>query len=228
MYVSFAGRVEAVGGFVEHEQPGLGEQGGRESEPLAHAEGEAAGLVVGDIGEPDLVEHVVDSRCPRVVASQSGQRGEVLPGGERGVEAGSVHEAGDAVGSGERAPERCAQDLEVAAVGDGQAQQETEQRRLAGAVRSDQAVDLALCHVQIDAVECHDVTETLGDPASLNCERCVHEPLLPKHSGTLGTAHNADTGGWLNVQETDRQGVGKSGCTKWPASSQSWATGPED
>lgn len=220
----FAGRVEAVGRFVEHEQPGLGEQGGGEPEPLTHAEGEAAGLVVGDIGEPDLVEHVVDSRCPRVVASQSGQRGEVLPGGERGVEAGPVHEAGDAVGSGERAPERRAQDLEVAAVGDGQAQQETEQRRLAGAVRSDQAVDLALRHVQIDAVECHDVTETLGDPASLNCERCVHEPLLPKHSGTLGTAHNAGTGGWLNVQETDRQGVGKSGCTKWPASSQSWAT----
>lgn len=82
MDLLLSGRIEAVGRFVEHEQPGLGEQGGGETESLTHAEGEAAGTVVGDIGEPDLVEHVVDPRRPRVVAAQSGQRGKVLPGGE--------------------------------------------------------------------------------------------------------------------------------------------------
>jgi hypothetical protein len=61
-----AGRVEAVGRFVEHQQPGVGEQGRGEPEPLTHAEGEAPHPVVGDIGEPDLAEYVVDPRCARV------------------------------------------------------------------------------------------------------------------------------------------------------------------
>src|SRR5262249_16855502 len=119
VYVSFGGRVEAVGRLVEHEQPGLGEQGGGEPEPLAHAEGEAAGPLGGDIGEPALREYVVDPRRPRVVPAQRGQRGEVLPGGEGGVETGPVHEAGDTVGSGERPAHRRAQDFEAAAVRDG-------------------------------------------------------------------------------------------------------------
>ncbi|MGW9198537.1 carboxymuconolactone decarboxylase family protein [Micromonospora chersina] len=37
VYVSLAGRVEAVGRLVEHEQPRSGEQGGGEPEPLTHA-----------------------------------------------------------------------------------------------------------------------------------------------------------------------------------------------
>ena len=180
-----AGRVEAVGRFVEHQQPGLGEQGGGEPEALTHAEGEAADPVVGDVGEPDLVEHVVDPRCPRVATAQSGQRGEVLPGGERGVEAGAVDEAGDTVGSGERPPDRRTQDLEAAAVGDGQAQQEAEQRRLAGAVRSDQPVDLPLRHIQIDAVECDDVAERLGDSASPDRDGVC--PWFPSSADHLAT-----------------------------------------
>ncbi|WP_460061079.1 hypothetical protein [Streptomyces sp. YKOK-I1] len=50
-----------------------GEQRGGEPQPLAHAEGEAAGLAVGDIGEPDLVEHVIDPGGPRVQAAQPGE-----------------------------------------------------------------------------------------------------------------------------------------------------------
>ena len=57
-----AGRVQAVGRLVEHEQPRPGQQRGGQPEPLAHAEGEAADPVVGDVGEPDLLEHVVDAR----------------------------------------------------------------------------------------------------------------------------------------------------------------------
>lgn len=193
-----AGRVEAVGRLVEHQQPRLGEQGGGQPEPLTHAQGETAGPVVGDIGEPDLVERVVDPRCPRV-AAESGQRGEVLLGSERRVETRTVHEAGDTVGSGKRPPDRRTQDLEATAVGDGQAQQESEQGRLAGAVRSDQGVDLTLRHVQIDAVECDDVAEAFRDPASPDGDACVHEPLLSKPPVTLGTAHHADRGVPLNA-----------------------------
>ena len=54
VHVLLAGRVQAVGRLVEHQQPRPGEQRGGQPEPLAHAEGEAADLVVGDVGEPDL------------------------------------------------------------------------------------------------------------------------------------------------------------------------------
>ncbi|GHI40494.1 hypothetical protein Sviol_49020 [Streptomyces violascens] len=69
----------------------------------------------------------------------------------------------------------------MATVGDGQTKEEAEQGRLAGAVRSDQTMDLTLRHIQIYAIERDDVTETLGDPACPECLRLVHEPLLPKN-----------------------------------------------
>ncbi len=195
MHVSLPGRIKPVGGFVEHEQPGSGEQGGGEPEPLPHTEGEAAGLVVGDIGEPDLVEHVVDPRRPRVLAPQAGQRDEVLPGGERRIETGRVHEPRDTVRHGERTLHRRAQDLQPAAVGNGQPQQQAEQGRLPGAVRSHQTVDLTLRHIQIDAVECHDLAEAPGDPDGPDRVECVHEaPSPPESSGTLGTTHIPHTG----------------------------------
>lgn len=45
-------------------------------------------------------------------------------------------------------------------------EQQAEQRRLAGTVRPGQTVDPSPRHLQIDAVEGDDITETLGDPAS--------------------------------------------------------------
>lgn len=210
--MAFSRRVEAVGGFVQHEQPRPGQQCGGEPEPLAHAEGEAAGPVVGDVGEPDLVEHVVDAGCTRVPAAEFGQRGEVLPGGERRVEAGSVHESGDRAGDGERPADRRPQDLQAAAVGDGQAQQEPEQCGLAGAVRPDQAVDLSPRHIEVDAVERHDLAEALGDPAGPDGVECVHESLaslLSRSAGTLGTTPDPAPDVRLNAQGTNRQGLGK-------------------
>ena len=91
-------------------------------------------------------------------------------GGQRGVETGAVDKAGDTVGSRERPPDRRAQDLETAAVGDGQAQQQAEQCRLPRAVRPGHPVDLPLRHIEIDTVEGDDIAEALGDPA---------EPGLP-------------------------------------------------
>ena len=105
----------------------------------------------------------------RVVPAQGGQGREVLPGGERRVEPGPVDESRDAVGDGERPPDRRTQDLQAAAVRDRQAQQQTEERRLARTVRADQAVDLTSCHVEVDAVERDHVTEGLPDPATPDC-----------------------------------------------------------
>ena len=115
---------------------------------------------------PTSLEYLVDTRRAGVAAAKGGKRGEVPPGGQGRVEPRAVHEPGDAVRRGQRASDRRPQDLQAAAVGDGQAQQEAEQRGLPGAVRADHAVDLALRHIQVDTVERDDITEALGDPAA--------------------------------------------------------------
>ena len=122
MHVTGADRVEAVRRFVEHQQPRPGQQRGGEPEPLAHPEREAADAVVRDVGEPDLLQRVVDA--VGAVASQARQRVEVLPGGERRVQARAVDEPRDPVGQRQRPAHRTAEDLQVAAVGLGQPEQQ--------------------------------------------------------------------------------------------------------
>ncbi len=176
MYVPLARWVEAVGGLVEHEQARLGEQGGGEAEPLPHSEGEATRLVVGDVGEPDLLEDVVDARRRCVATAQAGQRGEVAPGGQRGVETGAVDEARDTFGHRLPPPDRRAQDLKAAAVRQGQAKQNAKQRRLPRAVRADDPVDLPSFDIQVDTVERDDTTETFRESASTHRAGTTHQP----------------------------------------------------
>ena len=50
---------------------GCGEQRGGQPEPLAHPQREAPDPVVGDVGEPDLLQRVVDAgRATGVVPAQ--------------------------------------------------------------------------------------------------------------------------------------------------------------
>ena len=163
VHVLAARRVQAVGRLVEYQQPRPDQQGGGEPDPLPHAEGEAAHLVVRDIREPDLRQCVIDLRL-LAVAAQSRQFGEVAPRGQRGVDAGAVDEARHAVGHEQRTPGGLAKHLEGALVGGGQAKQDAEQRGLARAVRPDQAVDLPCRDIEVNAIECYDVAEVLRDP----------------------------------------------------------------
>ncbi|CAL2066229.1 hypothetical protein GPN2_13955 [Streptomyces murinus] len=178
VHMPLARRVEAVGGLVQDEQPGPGEQGGGEPEPLPHAEREAAHPVVGDLAQTDLGEHFPDPRRVRVAPAQRYQRGQVLPGGQRRVQARPVDETGHSVNGRKSAPDRHAEDLQSARVGDGEPQQQAEQRCLPGPVRPDQAMDLTLGHIQVDTVERDHITEALRDPARPHREHCVHELLL--------------------------------------------------
>src|SRR5262249_13602663 len=73
----------------------------------------------------------------------------------------------------ERPAHRTAEDLQVAAVGDGQPEEQAQQRRLPGPVRSDETVDPACRDVEVDAVEGDDLAEGLADPARANCERSI-------------------------------------------------------
>ena len=108
-HVADAAGVQAVGRLVEHQQPRVAQQAGRDAEALAHAVGVAAHLVAGAVAELDDVEHLVD---PVVAGAgvEEGEAVEVLPTGEVGVEARALDEArhpvegGDAV-LGPRAPE---------------------------------------------------------------------------------------------------------------------------
>ena len=52
--------VEAVDRLVEEQDSGIAEQRAGDAEPLAHAERELPGPLVGHGGEPDEVEHLVD------------------------------------------------------------------------------------------------------------------------------------------------------------------------
>jgi hypothetical protein len=90
---------------------------------------------------------------------------------------GTIDKTRDPLGYGERPADRRTEDLEGATVGHGQTQEQAEQRRLSGAVRPHQPVDLPLCRVQVDAVECDDLTEGLGDPACPDCDPCTHDSL---------------------------------------------------
>ena len=173
-------RVETVGGLVEHEQAWPDEQSGGQPEPLTHSEGEATDLVVGDIGQTHLGENVVYPCGPGAGRAEAGQRGEVAPSGQGWVEAGAVDKAGDTVRSRQRPPDRHAQDLEGAAVGDGQAEQKAEQRCLPGAVRSDHPVNLTGGDIKIDTVERDDITEILRDPTG---------PHRTRHAGQVFRLH---------------------------------------
>ena len=62
-------------------------------------------------------------------------------------------------------PHRRPEDLQLAAVGHGQAEQEAQERGLARTVGSHEAVDLARGDVEVDSVEGDDVPEGLGDTA---------------------------------------------------------------
>jgi hypothetical protein len=50
----------------------------------------------------------------------------------------------------------------------GQPEQQAQQRRLPGAVRADQTMDLGNRDVEVDAVEGDDLAEALADPARAN------------------------------------------------------------
>jgi hypothetical protein len=155
VHVPLAGRIEAVRRLVEHQQPRPGQQRGGKAETLSHPEREAADAVVGHVCEPDLPQHITDP--VGAVPAQTGQRCEVLPSGERRIQPRPIHEPRDVV-----------DDLQLTAVGAGQPEQQAQQRRLPGPVRADQAVDLALRDVEVDAVEGDDLAEGLADPARAN------------------------------------------------------------
>jgi len=79
-----AGRVETVGWLIQHQQPGLGEQGGGQPEPLTPCRGRNREPVVGTIvSRPGRARRQsLLSAHRRRGARTARQRGEVLPRGK--------------------------------------------------------------------------------------------------------------------------------------------------
>jgi hypothetical protein len=69
-------------------------------------------------------------------------------------------------------------DLELALVRAVEARQDLDQRRLAGAVLAQQAVDLACPDLKVDGAERLDAAEVLGEPASGQRGRPVGRPRI--------------------------------------------------
>jgi hypothetical protein len=106
-----AGRIQAVDRFVKDEELGHDQQRGGESQALAHAERKALDPVIGDVGESDFRENLIDTRRARVAAAQNGKRGKVPTGSERWVEARAVYKSRNSVRRGQRASDWRAEDL---------------------------------------------------------------------------------------------------------------------
>jgi hypothetical protein len=172
-------QVEVVGRLVERDQVEAGQQQRRQPGPRRLAAGEAGHCRVEGHAEPDLVEH---GRRPLVeVGAAEGQPalqrgrvavvGPVRPGAERGR--GVVHRdlrGGHAGAPGQVGTDRLARPRRAllrqvaddgvrrvqrdgAGVGCALAGQDAQQRRLAGAVRADQADDVTLGDDEVEIAE---------------------------------------------------------------------------
>ena len=85
--------VEAVGGLVEDEHLGFAQQGGGQTEALAHPEREALDPPVAGVGEADQVEHLVHPAHGK--PGGDAQHPEVVAGPPSGVEAGGLEHRPD-------------------------------------------------------------------------------------------------------------------------------------
>ena len=136
----------------------LAQQAGRDAEALAHPVGVAADLAVGPVGQVDDLEDLLEQAGPDAAVEER-EALEVLPAGQVGVEAWALDEAGDAVQHADAGVgPGPAEDPDRARVGPDQPEQHPQERRLAGAVGPEDAVDLARGHAEGDVVDGADRT----------------------------------------------------------------------
>ncbi len=163
-----AGGVETVHGFVEDEQFGVAQEARGHAEPLAHAHGVAADLVVSALAQTHPLE-----RRPDALVSPSPTRGgeqlEVLASADVSVEAGLVDDGADpGQGLGAVAWNGDAEQGHGAAVGMGEAEQGADQCGLAGPVRPEVPERRPTRDEELDVVDGHLRPETLGQAMGLD------------------------------------------------------------
>ena len=132
-------RIEPVRRLVEDQQLGIAEQRGREPQPLPHPERVPLDASVGCAVELDQAQHLVHTRVRQ--ADRSAQHPQVVAAGAARMEVRRLEHGSD---SQRRMIERgigLAEDQGAAAARLGEPEQHPQRRRLAGAVRAEEAGD---------------------------------------------------------------------------------------
>ena len=161
-------RIEPDGRLVEEHEPGPVDERARDQQPPPHPAGELVDAGVAPVDELRQLERALDRIAPLGAADPVEVREDeqVLLDRERDVEVVELRR------DAELRPrllrlvrELEAEQLELALVGDRLRGQEPHRRRLAGAVRPEQADAGALGHVEIEAVDGRDLAVALDDAA---------------------------------------------------------------
>src|SRR6185369_397604 len=156
--------IEAVRGLVEDHESGIGEQRGGDAKALSHPEGIRSELRAAALLQAKPREQRIDS-AERPAATKNGDGGEVVAAGEVGIEGGDLEHRAD---PGERVLAPSAHVASEHLGGSRGRRDETEhhadRRALAGAVRAEQADDLAAPHFEIEPVDRSDRAESLDQP----------------------------------------------------------------
>ena len=162
-------RVEADRRLVEQDQLRLVDEAAGEQEAPAHAAGELVDGVVAAVVQPREVERAVDGGGDVRDPVEAREDREVVLDRDVDVEVVELrHDAHLGPGLLRLAGQLVAEHAELALVGDRLAGQQPHRRRLAGAVRAEQAEADALGHVEVEPVDGRDRAEALDDTAELD------------------------------------------------------------
>src|SRR3954471_1735117 len=171
-------RIEAGGRLVEHQQVGVGRQRSHERDLLAVALGVRAALLRG------VQLEALDQRISALRVQAAAQAPEQVDHLAAGQVRPQRHVAGDVrdapVQGGDVAPRVAAEQARGAAVGAIEAEQNPDRGRLAGAVRAEKSMDLALGHRQIEGVQRARGAEGLDEVVDLDGRHASSVHLIQK------------------------------------------------
>ena len=172
-HVGDAGRVEPVGRLVQDQQFRILQQCRGQTEALLHAQRVRGELVAAPVGEADDRQHFLHARVRhRAVARE---RAQVVPAAEVGIEGGRLDEHADV----DQCPRVARLGVEHPHGARGRAdqtEQDAQRRGLAGAVGSEEAVDLAPAHGEVELVDGTVLAVPFGQSV------CLDQVVAHRHS----------------------------------------------
>ena len=167
-------RVEPVRRLVEHEQLRQAEQRARDAQALPHAERVPAHLPPGGAAQLHLGEHLVHAR-QRNPAGQ-GEHPEMVSPRPRRMEAVGLEHGADPSQRVAQAPVRLARDPRLARGRPDEPEHRAQRRRLAGAVRPEEAGDAPGRNREGQIVDRDRRAVPLRQPPHLDRRRFGHQP----------------------------------------------------
>src|ERR1700687_4942248 len=148
--LALAGGVETIPRLVEDHDRGVRKQRGCDAEPLTHAKRVRAELRLSAVPQAEPLQQWIDP-LPRLAAAQHRDRGQVLSPGEVRIEARHLEHRAEMLERLRTVRRHIfAEDLRRACGRTDQAEDHPDGRALPGAVRPEEADDLAALHLEIE------------------------------------------------------------------------------